>query len=75
VSVALGINAVTPAQTEYRPRDSSASPTLIAAARLVRVHVFCEMSKMRVVSTDSPSGMIVFVPESLALTVPDVAEM
>jgi hypothetical protein len=33
------------------------------------------MSKMRVVSTDSPSGMMVFVPESLALTVPDVAEI
>jgi hypothetical protein len=33
------------------------------------------MSKMRVVSTDSPSAMMVFVPESLALAVPDVAEI
>ena len=73
--MALGINAVTPAQIAYRPRTSSASPTLSAAARLVRVHVFCEMLKTSVVSTDLLGPITVLTPNELSLGVPEVAEM
>jgi hypothetical protein len=73
--VALGISAVTPAQIAYRPRDSSASPTLIAAAMSVSVQVFREMSNTSVVSTDWFSPITVLAPEELSATVPDVAEI
>ena len=75
VRLALGRSAVTPAQIEYRPRDSSAIPTLIAAAMLRRVQVFLVMSNTSVVSTDSPSPITVFVPAELSVNVPPVAEM
>jgi hypothetical protein len=61
VSVAVDIIAVTPAQIENRPRVSSASPAVIELARLVRVHVFSEMLKTSVVSTDWLGEMMVFI--------------
>jgi hypothetical protein len=75
VSVTFGSNALTPAHTAYLPRDSSANPTLIAAARLVRVHVLREMSNTSVVSIDCPIGITLFTPELLSVNVPPVAEM
>src|SRR5204863_8265653 len=75
VRFTLGNRALTPAQTAYLPRDSSASPTLIAAARLVRVHVFRVMSNTSVVSTDCPLGITRFKPALLSVSVPPVAEM
>lgn len=48
---------------------------LIAAAMLVRSHVFREMSNTSVVSTDCPSPITVLVPEELSVSVPELAEM
>ncbi|HYV99036.1 MAG TPA: hypothetical protein VE967_16390 [Gemmatimonadaceae bacterium] len=70
--VTFGSNALTPAHTAYLPRDSSASPTLIAAARLVRVHVLLEMSNTKVVSTDCPIPITRFTPDALSVSVPPV---
>jgi hypothetical protein len=75
VSVALDSSAVTPAQIEYLPRDSSANPAVIELARLVRVQVFCEMLKTSVVSTDWLGEMMVFNPDAESLGVPAVVAM
>src|SRR3954471_1443406 len=75
VRFTLGRRALTPAQTAYLPRDSSASPTLIAAARLVRVQVLRVMSNTSVVSIDCPIGISRFTPALLSVSVPPVAEM
>src|SRR3954464_4270421 len=71
VRFTLGRRALTPAQTAYLPRDSSASPTLIAAARLVRVHVLREISNTRVVSTDCPRPITWLTPLLLSAAVPE----
>jgi hypothetical protein len=75
VSVAVDIIAVTPAQIENRPRVSSASPAVIELARLVRVHVFSEMLKTSVVSTDWLGEMMVFNPEAESLGFPALVDM
>src|SRR6185312_2989888 len=75
VSVTFGSNALTPAHTAYLPRDSSASPTVIAAARLVRVHVLRAMSNTSVVSTDCPIPITLFTPLVLSVSVPPVVDM
>ena len=48
---------------------------MIELARLVRAHVFCEMLKTSVVSTDWLGEMIVFNPEAESLGVPVVVDM
>src|SRR5947207_15624564 len=75
VRFTLGSSALTPAQIAYLPRVSSAIPTLIAAARFVRVHVLREMLNTSVVSTDCPIPITLFTPPVLSVSVPPVAEM
>ena len=48
---------------------------LIAAAILVAVHVFREMSKTSVVSTDWLRPITVLTPEEVSVIVPEVAEI
>ena len=69
------MKADTPAQMAYPPRALSASPAVIAAARLVRVHVLRATLKTMVVSIDRRSSITVLTPDELSVPVPDVAEM